>query len=230
MNDASNTSIPRSPRVLDHCETLMLDMDGTVLDLAYDNYMWLTRVPEAYAEAHGLDQADARERLFALYRQMQGTLDWYCLDQWSERLGLDIVALHHAHRERIGYLPGARSFLTAVAQRDIRLLLVTNSHQSTLNLKSEVTGLGAFFDRVYSSHDVGHAKEEQAFWQAVREEEGFDPAATVFVDDTLPVLESAGSFGIRHLQHVTRPDTSQPARPVGAYPGVETLAELLDAD
>ena len=230
MADGSEDSKaqPRSP--LDRCETLMLDMDGTILDLAYDNYMWLTRVPEAYAEVHGQSREVARETLFALFRQMQGTLDWYCLDQWSERLGLDVVALHHEHRSRIDYLPGAQSFLTSVAGKDIRLLLVTNSHQSTLSLKSEVTGLGTYFDRVYSSHDVGHAKEEQAFWHAIREEEGFDLESTLFVDDTLPVLESACRFGIRHLQHVTRPDTSKPARPADNYPGVETVAELLEPE
>jgi len=26
---------------LERCETLMLDMDGTILDLAFDNYIWL---------------------------------------------------------------------------------------------------------------------------------------------------------------------------------------------
>ena len=230
MDDDRDKSALQPSGVLERCETLMLDMDGTILDLAYDNYMWLTRVPEAYAEAHGHSREEAQEKLYALFRQMRGTLDWYCLDQWSERLGLDVVALHHEHRSKIDYLPGAQSFLTTVAGRDIRVLLVTNSHQSTLNLKSEVTGLGSYFDRIYSSHDVGHAKEEQAFWHAIREEEKFDPDSTLFVDDTLPVLDAAGRFGIRHLQHVTRPDTGRPARASEDYPGVESVAELLDSD
>jgi HAD superfamily hydrolase (TIGR01509 family) len=222
------------PRALDEalerCETLMLDMDGTVLDLAYDNFMWLTRVPEAYAEVHGLSGEEARQTLFSWFRQMRGTLDWYCMDQWSERLKLDVVALHHEHRDRIDYLPGARNFLETVAQADIRVLLVTNSHRSTLDLKADVTGLDRYFDQLYTSHDLGFAKEDRDFWGAIREEEKFDPGTTLFVDDTLPVLESANDFGIRHLRQVTRPDTSRPRSASGEFSGIESVRDLLRLD
>ena len=31
-------------------DTVLLDMDGTLLDLAFDNYFWQTLVPETYGE------------------------------------------------------------------------------------------------------------------------------------------------------------------------------------
>ena len=212
---------------LTECETLMLDMDGTVLDLAYDNYMWLTRVPEEWAERNGTTLHEARERLLAKYGKVQGELYWYCLDHWSERLGLDVMQLHREHQDRIVYLPGAKEFLDAVSRLDKKVLLVTNSHPDTLALKQEVTGLSEYFDAVHSAHSYGYAKEQQDFWHALREEEHFDPATTMFVDDTETVLASAETYGIEACVTVIRPDTSAPPRPDGSFAGVEGVADLL---
>lgn len=215
--------------VLGRCDVLMLDMDGTVLDLAYDNFMWLSRIPEEYARRHGMPAGAAREALYGHYRRMQGTLEWYCLDHWSERLGIDVLNLHREHRDRIGYLPRARAFLEAVAGSALRVLLVTNSHRDTLSLKIEATGLDAFFDGIYSAHDLGHPKEEGAFWQALRAAEDFDAKSAVFVDDTAAVLRSARDFGLENVFHVTLPDTSRPARPANGFAGIGGIADLLCA-
>ncbi len=214
-------------KALAECNTLMLDMDGTVLDLAFDNYVWKELIPSEFAKLHGMTQEAARTELFGHYRSMQGKLDWYCLDHWSERLGLDILSIHRGVTHRIGFLPGARQFLETVSQKDLRLLLVTNSHPDTLALKTEVTGVADFFDAIYSAHEVGHAKEDQAFWHALKEAEGFDPQRTLFVDDTITVLQSAATFGIGMLVRVTRPDTSKSPRDAPGFAGVESVAELL---
>ncbi|MEO1204182.1 MAG: HAD-IA family hydrolase, partial [Pseudomonadota bacterium] len=174
---------------LDRCETLMLDMDGTVLDLAYDNYMWLDHVPANFAEAKGIEPDEARKRLYAKFEEMMGQLEWYCLDHWSEYLDLDVVGLHRDENHRIDYLPGAEAFLKSVRERDMRVLLVTNSHMDVLDIKDEVTGLTAHFDAVYSSHSFGAPKERQEFWRALSEQESFNPETTLFVDDTARVLD-----------------------------------------
>ncbi len=201
-------------------------MDGTVLDLAYDNYMWLTHVPERYAEKHGMSLADARNYLFGKYGAMQGELSWYCLDHWSERLELDVIQLHRNEHHRIDYLPGAREFLETARRSHVRLLLVTNSHPDTLELKDEVTGLTQFFDGIHSSHTYGYAKERREFWRALQEETGFDTASTMFVDDSHPVLQSAASYGLRHVVAVTRPDTSAPKRDSADFVAVDGIHEL----
>lgn len=211
---------------LAECETLMLDMDGTVLDLAYDNYMWLTHVPERYAEKHGMDPREAKRYLSAKYSAVRGDLTWYCLDHWSERLGLDVIQLHRDEHHRIDYLPGAREFLESVRTRRIRVLLVTNSHPDTLELKDEVTGLSEFFDGVYSSHSFGYPKERQEFWLALRDETGFEPATTLFVDDSHAVLHTAAAFGVGKLIAITRPDTSLPLRESSDFVGVEGVRDL----
>lgn len=215
------------PLSLEHIDTLMLDMDGTLLDLAFDNYMWNELIPGEYARHRGLAPEIARRELFARYQRLLGKLDWYCLDHWSDALGIDVLALHRRMHARIGWLPGAREFLQAMGGYDVRLLLVSNSHPDTLALKTEVTGIAGYFHGVYLSHELGHAKEEQPFWEALRTREAFDPARTAFVDDTVTVLRSAQRFGIRNLFAVTRPDTTAPPRTQDGFTGIEGVSTLL---
>lgn len=213
--------------LLEQCDTLMLDMDGTILDLAFDNFMWQEHVPERYALLHSLDPDEARTRLFAKFTEMQGQLEWYCLDHWSDFLGLDMAGIHREQNHLIAYLPGAEEFLRTVRQHDIRLLLVTNSHLETLQIKDEVTGVTAHFDNVFSSHSFGVPKERQEFWQGLREVEDFDPARTLFIDDSAAVLDSAHTYGIGMLLEITRPDSSRPRRRHSEYGDLERLELLL---
>lgn len=213
---------------LTDCATLMLDMDGTVLDLAYDNYVWKELVPARFAARHGVPIEHAKRDLYARYRAAQGNLEWYCLDHWSERLDLDIIGLHREERERIGWLPGAQAFLEAIGARGLNVLLVTNSHRDTLALKSEVTGIERYFERVHTAHDFGFSKEQRGFWEALAEEQGFDPETTMFVDDTESVLDSAQRYGVRHLVTILRPDTSREPKGDTAFDGIHGVSELLD--
>ena len=205
----------------------MLDMDGTVLDLAYDNYVWKELVPERYAEVKGMSLDDARTRLYSKYQAIQGDLEWYCLDHWSERLGLDVLELHRDVDHRIDYLPGARGFLKTMHEHDVRVLLVTNSHPDTLALKDEATGLAGYFDAIYTSHEFGYAKEHQEFWYALQEEEGFLRESTLFVDDNRTVLGSADTYGVEMLVEIEEPDTSKTKQKKSGFAGVKGVSDLL---
>lgn len=213
--------------LLDACDTLMLDMDGTLLDLAYDNYMWLEHIPAEYARKNEIAEDEARDQLYAIMRSLEGKLDWYCLDHWSDALELDIAGLHRDENQRIDFLPGAREFLQKVSEHHVRLLMVTNSHQHTLDIKTEVTGIVEYFDDVYTSHALGHAKEDQPFWHALQVEEDFDRRKTAFIDDNVSVLQSARDYGVGTLLHITRPDTRKPPRHDEDFTGISGVAALL---
>lgn len=205
----------------------MLDMDGTILDLAFDNYIWTELVPRRYAVENDLPYEDARELLMSKYAAVQGDLEWYCLDHWCERLGFDVVQLHHDSSHRIGYLPRALDFLRHVRDENYRVLLVTNAHRDTLALKDAMTGLGDYFDGLHSSHDYGYAKESQKFWSALQEDVGFERESTMFVDDSQPVLRSAEKYGIEMLVTITQPDTNKPLQDGSAFQGVQKVYDLL---
>ena len=208
-------------------DTLLLDMDGTLLDLHFDNHFWQAHVPLRYAESKGLTKEAAREELMARYHARAGTLAWYSVDFWETELELDIMALKEEVAHLIAIHPAVVDFLTAMRRAGKRLVLATNAHHKSLTLKMARTGLEPHFDAIVSSHAIGHAKEEQAFWQALQAIEPFDPQRTVLIDDSLPVLDAARRFGIRHLIAIRQPDTRQPVKDTRDYPAIDSFAELL---
>jgi len=208
-------------------DTVLLDLDGTLLDLAFDNDFWLELIPSVYAREKGLTLEDARNLLAPRFRAREGTLDWYCIEYWSRELGLDIPALKRAQAQRIRWLPGAREFLHALRSLGKRRVLLTNAHPETLRIKDEHTGVTAHFDAVFSSHTFGAPKEDPRFWQAVRAAERFDPLRTLFVDDSPAVLRAARGAGIRWIYGVRLPDSVRGKREHTEFPAVDAVLELL---
>tara|TARA_B110000003_G_scaffold42925_1_gene40348 strand:- start:1416 stop:2084 length:669 start_codon:yes stop_codon:yes gene_type:complete len=216
-------------KILINCKTLMLDMDGTILDLAYDSSIWLDLVPREYAKIKGISLDEANLRLNKYFVSMQGTLQWYSLDNWSDLLDIDILKIHEEQKDNIQYLKDAEYFLNKINTYDIRLILVTNSFRSILDLKSEVTGLNKYFDEMYVSHDFGAPKESQLFWERFKKIESFDCSQTTFVDDTESVLDSAQEFGIDSLVQITLPDSRQKEKIAENYFGLKGVKQLLDS-
>jgi putative hydrolase of the HAD superfamily len=208
-------------------QTVLLDMDGTLLDLRFDNWFWTTLIPAHFARVNGFTRAQAEARLTPMFEQVAHTLPWYCIDHWSRELKLDIRALKREARAQVQFLPGAQAFLGELRRRGKRLVLVTNSHPETLAIKDEQVAVTRYFDACYSSHPFGLPKEAAGFWPQLMREEAFPPESTLFVDDSLPVLKSARAFGIAHLRAVRRPDSTRPPNFTGDFPAVDGVAELL---
>src|SRR5579863_2966443 len=124
----------------DHIDTVLLDLDGTLLDLAFDNDFWLEFIPSVYAAAHSLSVEQARSHLTACFHACEGTLPWYCIDHWSRELSLDIETLKRRQASRVAWLPGAEAFLQRLRSTGRRLILLTNSHPRVLQIKDERAG------------------------------------------------------------------------------------------
>ena len=211
----------------DGIDTVLLDMDGTLLDLRFDNWFWSTLIPGRYAAANGLAEAEAHELLAHKFKSVAHTLNWYCIDYWSRELRLDIAALKREELERIVFLPGAESFLRKLRASGKRVLLVTNSHPTTLAIKNQRVAITQYFDACYSSQPFDAPKEHPVFWRRLAEREEFSPQRALFVDDSLPVLECARDFGIGHLRAIRRPDSGAPPQLTGSFTAIDSVAELL---
>lgn len=207
--------------------TVFLDMDGTLLDLHFDNHFWLEHMPRRYAEYHGLAPEAARAQLTAHYARHSGTLNWYCLDFWASELALDIMQLKEEVVHLIAVRPDVPAFLQAVRATGRRVVMVTNAHPKGLELKLRETGIGDYFDALITSHRVGLPKEHPDFWQALQAIEPFDRTGTLFVDDSLPVLRSAQAYGIAHLLAVCNPDSRQPHKDTGEFAGITSFAQVM---
>ncbi len=208
-------------------DTVFLDMDGTLLDLHFDNHFWLEHVPLRYAQSNGISLTRAKAELMSRYKDVEGTLEWYCVDHWSRELKLDIALLKEEVEHLIAVHPHVTDFLEAVRAAGKRRVLVTNAHQKALGLKLKRTRLGGFFDRVVCAHDLGMPKEKPEFWDQLQGVVPYDRQKTLFVDDSLAVLRSARLGGFRWLLAVLKPDTRAPSREVDEFPAIRDFSEIL---
>jgi HAD superfamily hydrolase (TIGR01509 family) len=208
-------------------DTVLLDMDGTLLDLHFDNHFWLEHLPQRYAEHHGISRELADAELIPLFREHAGKLSWYCTDFWSRELNLSIRDLKREVAHLIALRPDADTFLAAIRNAGKKVVLITNAHRDSLSLKMERVELAPYFDRLISSHDYGFPKEEQQFWQALQQDFPFDPARSLFIDDSLPILRSAGRFGVAHLLAVRQPDSRGAMKETEEFDAVEDYRQLV---
>lgn len=208
-------------------DTVLLDMDGTLLDLHFDNHFWREHVPLRYAEKHGLDLSRAKELLFPKFQQAEGTIDWYCVDYWSQQLGLDIAMLKAEVDHLIAVHPHVIEFLERLETLGKQRVLVTNAHHKSLMLKLQRTPLESHLDDIVCAHDFGIPKEDPRFWDKLRQRLPFNPAHSLLVDDSLPVLRSARNWGIRHLLAIRRPDSQAPQRAIEEFPAIDDFSAIM---
>ncbi len=208
-------------------DTVLLDLDGTLLDLHFDNYFWLQYVPICYADKHGLSRDQADAVLMPHYTRVRGSLDWYCVDFWTRELGLDIEQLKHEVADKIAIHASVPEFLTAVRKANKRVVLVTNAHPASLKLKMHKTGLDQYFHRMVNAHDIGMAKEHNGFWQKLQNVEKFTAANTLLIDDNLDVLKCAETYGIAHLLAVLQPDSQKEVMETRHYSVVKDFVDIM---
>lgn len=208
-------------------ETVMLDMDGTLLDRYFDDYFWTTYVPEVYSREKGVDFEEASTFLSAKFRKRQGTLAWSDIDFWTEKLGLDIALM----KERINHLiqvhPFVPDFLQFCHQMGKKVHLVTNAHSKTLAIKMAKAEIDCHFDRIICAEEIGLAKEEDGFWERLAELTGFKRESSLLADDNQEVLAGAEKYGIKYLIFVAKASTAVPASYSQKYPSIDYFDELI---
>jgi 5'-nucleotidase len=208
-------------------DTVLLDLDGTLLDQAYDNHIWRDLIPQRFAELRGLELQSAYAEIARLFHDRSGTLDWYDIDYWTRTLGVDVGALHREVRSHVAWLPGAQDFLAQVRAMGKRLVLLTNSHPVALAVKHEETGVLNLLDAAASSQEFGAPKEHAAFWRAAQTRFGFDPARSLFADDNARMLEAAQLAGVRWVYGIRHWDTRGSHREHVDHAAVDGVLDLL---
>ena len=210
----------------DDIDTVLLDMDGTLLDLYFDNFFWQEYLPLKWGEMNDLDPDSARDRLTPQIKRKVGTLSWYCLDYWSEQLDIDVLALHSDIEHLIAMRPQATEFLEFLGDTNKHIVLVTNAHQKLISLKMKKTGIDKYFDKIFSAHGFGAAKEESDFWQRLNEEISFPADKTVLIDDNLTVLRAAREYGIQYLLAIAKPDSRSSCLDTAEFTAITSFATL----
>lgn len=208
-------------------DCVFLDLDGTLLDLHFDNHFWLEYVPLRYAEKHGIDHTEATQILHTKYSAVANTLNWYCVDYWTRELSLDIPQLKRDTSEKISVRPSVDDFLQYLHMHGKRVVLVTNAHAASVAIKMNKTGLGQHFHRIITSHELGYAKENVAFWPKLQSIETFDVKRTLFIDDNFQVLDAARHYGIENLLAIRKPDSQGQDKQHPHYTLLDTFEQIM---
>ncbi len=140
---------------------------------------------------------------------------------------MDIVKLKGEIADRIQVRPYVEEFLRALASINKEIILLTNAHPSSLQLKMKHTGLLPYFDSVVSTHRYGFPKENTNFWPVFISEYAVDVTKTLMVDDTESVLLSAKDAGIRYLWTIAQPDSSITTHADLLFPAVKGFDEVM---
>jgi putative hydrolase of the HAD superfamily len=208
-------------------DDVLLDMDGTLLDRHFDNFFFEEELPRRYAAIHCLTFEDARDRLMTMYRSVEGELAWTDLHYWTERVGIDVVALHKELDHMIGFLPGAEEFLRELRRLGKRVTIITNAHEAGVAVKTAKTGLNRHVDRIVDAYTVGYLKMRAEYWPACRDLIGFDPDRSLYIDDDEDCLSAARQFGIGQIVHSAKSSSQLPPAPSASFVSVERLSRLV---
>jgi putative hydrolase of the HAD superfamily len=207
--------------------TLILDMDGTLLDLNFDDQVWNQALPRALAALRGESEVAVRAHVVETLAAAKGSLAWYCLDHWERVFGVSVHALELELAELIALRPGTLQFLEFLRSSGYSAIIATNAHPGSLARKMLHTGIEDYFAYRISAHALGVPKENPLFWSRLREVVPFRAEHAVFVDDNLTVLDSARQWGIRHLFGVRTPSSTGAPKAFDGYQSVESLTELI---
>jgi putative hydrolase of the HAD superfamily len=216
-------------------DDVLLDMDGTLLDLHYDATFWLNNVHSIVANLTGEPEHVIQERFHRELKKHEGTLAWYCTDYWADFFGIDLIEAKQQLAHLIRFRPHAEQFLNVLNSLPLRTLIATNAHPDVIQLKLNVVPLEDMVDGIVSSHQYGVAKEHPDFWRALFDEYAINPDRALFMDDSSKVLDAADRAGVREVVEIRHPNLSEPPRSTWKqgldvfdvlFPGLEALSRL----
>jgi len=205
-------------------DTILLDMDGTLLDLHFDSFFWLHHLPEVYAKKNNLSVEQAQAFLKPIFVKNARTLNWYSVPFWSEQVGFDIMEHKANVAYNISYRPKAQEFLAACRKNSNDVRMITNGHRKVLDLKISHTQIDQYFDQLICSHELDYPKEHISFWHKLQTTTAFDPAKTLFIDDSEYVLDVAQEYGIEHIYSIAKPDSGREREQPSKFPMIETFS------
>lgn len=208
-------------------DTVLLDMDGTILDRHFDDHFWLEHVPERWSQRNHTTLEYAKNHLYSLFHSQENTLNWTDLDYWSDRLKLDIPVLKQELEHLIAIHPHVIDFLLFLKRSGKKIWLVTNAHSKTLDLKMKRTRIGIYFDGIISAHQVGLPKEDSRFWEALQNFVSYSPERTLLGEDSETNLVTAREYAIRYLIYVSHYSSKISPRRSEHFPTIDYFNRLI---
>ena len=176
---------------------MLVDMDGVILDNTYDNNFWQNQIPGVISKNKNISFEDAKRLAVQIFNYKKNTKDWYDVDYWSNMLNVDIEAEKRSSIsfDRIQLYEGVTKTLNKLKD-NFRLILITNAHRKTLNIKLEKYDLSPYFENMICAHELHYVKENIQLWYMLKSRFKLDYTKTLLIEDTINNINVGLSAGI----------------------------------
>ena len=176
---------------------MLVDMDGVILDNTYDNNFWQNQIPGVISKNKNISFEDAKRLAVQIFNYKKNTKDWYDVDYWSNMLNVDIEAEKRSSIsfDRIQLYEGVTETLNKLKD-NFRLILITNAHRKTLNIKLEKYDLNPYFENMICAHELHYVKENIQLWYMLKSRFKLDYTKTLLIEDTINNIKVGLSAGI----------------------------------
>lgn len=211
----------------DQIGTVLFDLDGTLIDLRLDAEFWKEIVPRRYAETMAISTEQSHTKLKQLYRDIEHSMQWYDIDHWADTLQLPIREMQLQHMPKLNVRSGAYPLLQKLNEMGKRLLLLTDSHPYSLEVKMAQCDLAPHFEALISSHQFQKPKMNAALWTALLHDYAIDPQRTLLLDDLEAVLDQAANHQIAFTVGIENPDSTLPPKTFLRHCSIADFSQLF---
>ena len=161
-------------------------MDGTLVDPEFTDWVWSHGIPTLYAKKVGMPFEEAKAFVVNEYLKVgEGAIEWYDIKYWFQWFQLEQSwrMLMKQYADKINMYPDVNSVLERLQDR-FPLVLTSNAGREFIDVEMEVTGLGRYFNRIFSAtSDFREVKKTKGFYQRICQILGTRPQEIVHVGD-----------------------------------------------
>ena len=167
-------------------QIISFDMDGTLVDPEFTDWVWLHGIPRLYAEKTNIPFEEAKHFVVGEYLKVgEGAIEWYDIKYWFQffKLEKNWKDLMLQYVDKIRIYPDVDDILAWLKEK-FPIILTSNAGREFIDIEMEATGLGRYFDRIFSAtSDFGQVKKTAGFYGRICGALGVYPQEIVHVGD-----------------------------------------------
>ena len=167
-------------------KVISFDMDGTLIDAEFTDWVWKHGIPTLYAAKEGLSFEAAKSLVEGEYDKVgEGAVEWYDIKYWLDffQLREDWRSLLDRYVDKISVYPDANPLLKRLGER-FPLVLTSNAGREFIEVELGATGLGVYFEHIFSAtSDFAKVKKTAGIYREICRILGVHPHEIVHVGD-----------------------------------------------
>ncbi len=165
---------------------ISFDMDGTLIDSEFTDWVWGHGIPTLYAEKAGLPFEEAKAYVETEYRKVgEGAIEWYDIKYWFQFFQLDSSwrVLMERYVDKINVYPDVSHTLNRLKDQ-FTLILTSNAGREFIDVEMKATGIWRYFNRIFSAtSDFLEVKKTARLYQRICKILRTEPQEIVHVGD-----------------------------------------------